>query len=50
MGWAAEEQNKQFYSTLKTFAEILSRGGLKTLFLYMDRSLELANKFFSTLH
>jgi len=39
-------KNKTSNSILKTFAKILSRGGLKTLFLHTDRGLEFANKLF----
>ena len=44
--WAEPLKNKTGNSILKTFAKILSRGGLKTLFLYTDRGLEFANKLF----
>ena len=44
--WAEPLKNKTSNSTLKTFAKILSRDGLKTLFLYSDRGLEFANKLF----
>jgi len=44
--WAEPLKNKTSNSTLKTFAKILSRGGLKTLFLYTDRGLEFDNKLF----
>ena len=44
--WAEPLKNKTSNSTLNTFAKILSRGGLKTLFLYTDRGLKFANKPF----
>jgi len=44
--WAEPLKNKTVKSILKTFAKILNRGRLKTLFLYTDRGLEFANNLF----
>ena len=45
--WAEPQKNKTSNSTLKTFAKILSRGGLKTLFLSRTVVLSSATSFFN---